>query len=162
MMPTLSLIARFVCTLFLISMPLCAEQVTPSASYQETLKQFLEISRTNAILKEINGDELIKQITKEQDMTETQVNKITHIVHNAFSSIIKDLESQMPLLYSKYYTEQDLQDLIAFYQTPAGKKLATNAVAIFNDSQKLAQTIMSQYLPKMESQIRQILTGSKK
>lgn len=162
MMPTLSLIARFVCTLFLISMPLCAEQVTPSASYQEILKQFLEISRTNAILKEINGDELIKQITKEQDMTETQVNKITHIVHNAFSSIVKDLESQMPLLYSKYYTEQDLQDLIAFYQTPAGKKLATNAVAIFNDSQKLAQTIMSQYLPKMESQIRQILTESKK
>lgn len=166
MKPALSLIARFVCALFLVSAPLYAEQAAPSASYKKTFEKFLEISQSNAMLKDISdgkaAEQIIAQITKGRDITKAQKDKVTRIVRDTFSSIAKDLESQILLLYHKYYTEQDLNDLIALYQTPAGKKLANNAVATLRDSQELAQAMLIQYFPKMESQIHQILAESKK
>lgn len=154
----------FVCTLFLSS--LCAEQAAPSKSYKKAFETFLEISQSNAMLKDISdgkvADQLIAQITKGQDITKAQKDKVTRIVRGTLSNVAQELGDKMLLLYHKYYTEQDLNDLIALYQTPAGKKLASNAVAIFNDSQELAQTIVIQTLPAMEKQIRQILTESKK
>lgn len=54
MKPALSLIARFVCALFLVSAPLYAEQTAPSASYKKTFEKFLEISQSNAMLKDIS------------------------------------------------------------------------------------------------------------
>lgn len=154
----------FVCTLFLSS--LYAEQAAPSASYKKTFEKFLEISQSNAMLKDISdgkaAEQIIAQITKGQDITKAQKDKVTRIVRGTLSNVAQELGDKMLLLYHKYYTEQDLNDLIALYQTPAGKKLANNAVATLRDSQELAQAMVIQYFPKMESQIHQILAESKK
>lgn len=159
-------ITAYLMALFILSASLYAESPTPSISYKKTFKKFLEISQSDTILKEINDEKnvkkLIDQITKGENIAKAKQDQITLMVRDTFSNITKELEDQMLLLYSKYYTEQDLNDLIVLYQTSTGKKLANNAVAIFNDSMEIAQAIVAQHIPKIEVKIQQIVAESKK
>lgn len=49
------------------------------------------------------------------------------------------LMDRMVPIYAKYYTQQDMDDLIAFYDTPLGKKLSTVQPQITLESMSVAQ-----------------------
>lgn len=51
-----------------------------------------------------------------------------------------ELMLQITPIYEKYYTEADLDGLIAFYQTDLGKKMTKNLPAIMQESMKVGQT----------------------
>ncbi len=51
----------------------------------------------------------------------------------------EDLENLVIPIYDKYYTEEDLEQLIAFYNTPIGKKMRDVTSAIMNESMEAGQ-----------------------
>jgi uncharacterized protein len=50
-----------------------------------------------------------------------------------------ELRDRLMEVYDMRYTTDEIKSLIAFYDTPAGKKMSENAVPILRDSMKIAQ-----------------------
>jgi len=50
-----------------------------------------------------------------------------------------ELRDRLMEVYDKRYTTDEIKSLIAFYDTPAGKKMSENAVPILRDSMAIAQ-----------------------
>lgn len=63
----------------------------------------------------------------------------------------KYIEEGVYPLYDKFYSEQELKDLILFYKTPTGQKVVTSMPKLFAESQKVAQeTLVPQVLPLIQ------------
>ncbi|MEI6310927.1 MAG: DUF2059 domain-containing protein [Bacteroidota bacterium] len=61
-------------------------------------------------------------------------------------------------IYYKYFTEEDLKEIIAFYKTPIGKKLLQNNPAIIKDAmnigKKWGEEIAEQVIEKINKEIK--------
>jgi len=66
----------------------------------------------------------------------TDVATVLHKEYAAKRSEILDLVSQ---IYAKHFTEAELKDIVAFYKTPAGKKMVAQEPAAIKDSLDAAQ-----------------------
>ena len=69
------------------------------------------------------------------------------------------LMDRMVPIYAKYYTQQDMDDLIAFYDTPLGKKLSTVQPQITLESMSVAQQWAAEIGQKVASKIMQSSTS---
>ena len=59
-------------------------------------------------------------------------------------------------LYDKFYSEQELRDLIAFYKTPTGQKVIDTLPALLADSNVAAkEKLLPQLIPLIESMVRE-------
>ena len=77
---------------------------------------------------------------------------------NKFAKEIKasDLEDAIVPIYLKYYSEDDLNNLIAFYKTPIGKKVIANMPLIMKESSeagmKWGKEIGQKVIDEMEAE----------
>jgi uncharacterized protein len=60
---------------------------------------------------------------------------------DTYQSLISETElrDRLTEVYDKRYTTDEIKSLLAFYDTPAGKKMSENAVPILRDSMSIAQ-----------------------
>ena len=59
-------------------------------------------------------------------------------------------------LFDKFYSEQELRDLIAFYKTPTGQKVIDTLPALLADSNVAArEKFLPQLIPLIESMVRE-------
>ena len=67
---------------------------------------------------------------------------------NEMQVVVKQLiENDMPDIYIKYFTEKEIDALIAFYQSPAGRKLIKVTPDIQTD---FVTKLMNKYIPEMQ------------
>ena len=70
---------------------------------------------------------------------------------------VNDLFNRMIPLYSKYYNEKEINDLIVFYKTPTGKKMVETMPQVMNESMKIGENwgaeIGSKIQAELDSQI---------
>lgn len=50
-----------------------------------------------------------------------------------------ELDSAMAVIYAKYFTDDDLRQLLTFYQTPVGRKLLDVQPAVTRDAMQVGQ-----------------------
>ncbi len=67
------------------------------------------------------------------------------------------LNEQIFPLYAKYYSEEDLDNLIAFYKTPTGQKVIQTMPALLQESMQIGQRWGQQLIPEIESKIKEKL-----
>lgn len=59
-------------------------------------------------------------------------------------------------LYDKFYTEQELKDILVFYATPTGKKMIKTMPALFAESNRLAsEKFVPQLIPIIEELMKE-------
>lgn len=70
---------------------------------------------------------------------------------------VNDLFNRMIPLYSKYYNEKEINDLIVFYKTPTGKKMVETMPQVMNESMQIGEKwgaeIGSKIQAELDSQI---------
>ena len=71
----------------------------------------------------------------------------------------KYIEESIYPLYDKYYSEQELRDLVAFYQTPTGQKVIDTMPQLFAESLQLAR---EKLLPQIAPLIRELIEEDRK
>ena len=63
-----------------------------------------------------------------------------------------------PGIYATYFTEQELKDVLAFYKTPAGKKLIAEQPKVVDASMKFAQDwankLSDEVIAKMRDELK--------
>jgi len=57
-----------------------------------------------------------------------------------FDKEIAELTKQLVPLYKKHFTHAEVKELISFYESPLGKKLATETPKLSRESMQLGQT----------------------
>jgi len=68
----------------------------------------------------------------------------------------KYIEDAIYPLYDKFYTEQELRDLIAFYRTPTGQKVIETLPQLFSESQIAArEKLVPQVLPILQQMLKE-------
>jgi hypothetical protein len=78
-------------------------------------------------------------------IAESQMNQFTNIV-----KIAKELSAKMQTeemaLYDKYFSQKEIQELIAFYKTETGKKFIDMTPKMKNE---LSQIVRQKYMPEI-------------
>jgi hypothetical protein len=105
-------------------------------SYEKTLKKMFEVSGT-----EKNYEVVIHQMI---DLFRNQNTEVDSEVWNELEkemlrSALLDLAEMLAPVYAKYISEDELKAVIAFYQSPAGKKIATYTPIITEESMKIGE-----------------------
>lgn len=104
---------------------------TESKTYPATLKKYLEacgsIETFQTVLKNMIGSF--------RSMHSSVPGEVWDEVEKEFSATsIDDLVDMLAPVYEKHLTEADLKEIIKFYNTSAGKKIAQKTPAIMQDS----------------------------
>ena len=118
--------------LILISSSISFSQT--NEKYEQSLKKFFEVSGQKATSQ--------TSIHNLLAMYKELFPKITDEIWSKFEQefsvyAIDELYKHLTPVYIKYLTQEDIDELISFYESPIGKKYATKLPFITNDSMKV-------------------------
>ena len=83
-------------------------------------------------------------------------SRVTELLKSDFSW--EKLKPPMIDLYLKHYSDQEISDMITFYQTPSGKSLLKKMPLVMRDSVQLSQQKMQVVFPKIQQLIEEMAT----
>ncbi|HEU5292619.1 MAG TPA: DUF2059 domain-containing protein [Cyclobacteriaceae bacterium] len=108
-----------------------------SKTYTVTLKKYLEASGSMSAFKSA----ITSMMGSFKSMNNTVPEEVWNELEKEFlSTSLDDLVTMLTPVYEKHMTEADLNEVIKFYNSPAGKKLAEKTPAIMEGSMQAGQT----------------------
>ena len=105
-------------------------------NYQGTLKKMFEVSGTQESFKAS-----IKQmfVMFKQQNANVPDSLWAEFQNEFLKTSIDDIVTMLSPVYQKYLTQNDLEKIINFYQTPVGKKYAENTPLLMRESMQVGQ-----------------------
>lgn len=67
----------------------------------------------------------------------------------------EDIENMIIPIYEKHYTESDIDQLIAFYNSPIGKKTITTMPQVMQESMVVGQNWAKQLIEKSQAKLKE-------
>jgi hypothetical protein len=122
-----------------------------NTEYAETLKKMFKVSGSEETYKSA-----IKQIFTmyKQQYTDVSAEVWSEFEKEFYAASIDELTEMLAPVYQKHLTQQDLEKLIAFYETPIGKKYAESTPKLMEESMQIGQQwgmkIAQKFQQKME------------
>jgi len=97
---------------------------------------------------------LTKKMNQETDSTakakaQVKMKAMMEMVKTVISKVKEDRLN----LYDQYYTQQDIDDMIVFYKSPAGRKYVRITPII---TKEIVMKVLKEYLPQMENDKKEI------
>ena len=127
-----------------------------SAEVKASVRKLMAVSGSDATLKMI--PEQILSMIEQQAPALPESVKVEIQAMFSEEALLSLMDRMVPI-YAKYYTQQDMDDLIAFYDTPLGKKLSTVQPQITLESMSVAQQWAAEIGQKVASKIMQSSTS---
>ncbi len=127
---------KFLVTAVILLISVSLSSAQSISSYNTTLKKMIKVAGTEAAFSTA-----IKQMFV---MFRQQSPKVPESVWTEFSqefskTSIDDLVEMLSPVYQKQFSEADLIQIIAFYETPIGRKLAEKTPIITQESMQAGQ-----------------------
>ena len=134
---------------------------------QADLKKLFGLMQTDKMINGImdNMSTMIKQQAssefKSSDAnTKAKFDKYMEFVMSETKELSKKLINvEMVQIYDKHFTQSEIKDLIAFYESSTGKKMIEKTPEISKD---LMESMMSKYLPEFQEKMKARLDELKK
>ncbi|MFA6947137.1 MAG: DUF2059 domain-containing protein [Pedobacter sp.] len=70
---------------------------------------------------------------------------------DVFDVEVAELNKQLIPVYKKHFTQEEVKAIVAFYETPAGKKLAEKTPMVTMESMQLSQTWAMSLMGKIQA-----------
>jgi hypothetical protein len=74
----------------------------------------------------------------------------------------QELVDQLIPIYDKYYTQQDLESLLAFYESPVGQKVLKTMPQVMQESMQIGQVWGQQKAQEVLKEIQEYQSKQKK
>jgi len=119
-----------------------AHSQQPSAAALSTAKEIVTVTGATALFNPLIAGviEQAKLLFLQQNPSLSKdLNEITTKMRNDLAPRFDELVNFVALNYATYFTEQELKDVLAFYKSPAGKKLISEQPKVVDASMKFAQ-----------------------
>lgn len=159
----------FILLLFLGMPALCAAQSRPaahphaantlSAKHQDTEK-LMELVGTRQILREIFDQDIDAQIAAMRHARPDVPDQFWQDFAVEFKSQASpdDLMKVILPIYDKHFTHQEIRQLIAFYESPLGRKISTTLPEIQRESVDAGRAWGEQLGDRMHKKLQQRLS----
>ena len=131
--------------------PALMAQSNPLATKEENIRKFLKL---------IGAKDTVTRSMEEQ-INEMKTKNVNRIPPKFWDELLKEydydkfVELLVPI-YDKHFSNDDLEGLIAFYETPLGRKLASKLPQILDESmaaaQKYGEQINNQVIKRMQAE----------
>ncbi|MBB5438605.1 hypothetical protein HDC92_002281 [Pedobacter sp. AK017] len=121
-------------------------------TYKSTLTKMMQVSGSEVTFKTAI-DQMISMIKQQQSNIPNEFwdEFVTEINKDAIGKLVDLI---LPV-YQKHLTEADLRQLIAFYETPIGKKFAEKTPLITRESMAAGQEWGRQIAEKVENKLKE-------
>jgi uncharacterized protein len=119
-----------------------AQGAKPSAAALATAKQLVNATGATALFNPLIAGvvEQAKLLYLQQNpMLQKDLNDIAAKLRTELAPRFAEVTDEVAHEYASHFTEQELKDILAFYQTPTGKRLLAEQPAVVNESMKFAQ-----------------------
>jgi uncharacterized protein len=137
-----------------------AQGAKPSAAAMATAKQLVTVTGATALFSPLIAGvvEQAKLLYLQQNpMLQKDLNDIAAKMRTDLAPRFAQVTDEVAREYATHFTEQELKDILAFYQTPAGKKLLENQPQVVNESMKFAQDWANKLSTEVTAQMREEL-----
>jgi hypothetical protein len=120
--------------------PAHAQQQPPAASIQ-VAKQLIAATGATAVFNPLIGGvvEQAKILFLQQNPALAKdLNEVAAKIRTDLQPRFSEISDEIAKLYASNFTEQELKDVLAFYQSPSGKKLLTTQPKVIELSMNFA------------------------
>ncbi len=119
-----------------------AHSQQPSAAAMSTAKEIVTVTGATTLFNPLIAGvvEQAKLLFLQQNPgLSKDLNEIAIKIRNDLAPRFDELVNDVARNYAIHFTEQELKDVLAFYKSPAGKKLITEQSKVVEASMKFAQ-----------------------
>ncbi|MBU2885152.1 DUF2059 domain-containing protein [Gilvimarinus agarilyticus] len=126
-------------------------------SKRESVEELLRASNADALVDNIyvQFDQMLSGMKaqmgikpSEEEIFDKHMQKIVDLMREEMSWA--KLKEPMIDIYLEHYTEQEVQDMLAFYSSETGQSMVAKMPAVMNDSVQLSQGMMQSFMPKIQ------------
>ncbi|MCG8700307.1 MAG: DUF2059 domain-containing protein [Bacteroidales bacterium] len=117
-------------------------------SKTEKINSLINLMQPNKIIDKsfANMNQMFKEQAK-KELSQDASKKYNEYMMDETKEIVKILmNTDLPQIYNKYFTEDEIDAMIIFYQSPAGKKLTKVTP---NIQKELITALMKKYIPEV-------------
>lgn len=85
------------------------------------------------------------------------MQRVTEVMHEEAGWA--KLKGPMVEIYTRHYSEEEVQGLIAFYESPLGRSMVAKTPAVMRDSAAVSQEMMKRVLPRIMALAKEMQPG---
>ncbi len=127
-------------------------------SRQRAVVEFLEVTGMKQLGAQI-ADSISKDLAREAkarnpEIPDEALNIVTEEVAAAFKAGTPTMMAHTAKLYEKYFTTSEMQEITAFYRTPAGQKTIQVLPKLVPESIRIGQQWAQSILPGLLARIK--------
>jgi hypothetical protein len=134
-----------------------AQQSNPSPASLLVARELISVTGATALFNPLIAGvvEQAKLLYLQQNPALTNdLNDIANKMRKDLQPRFSELTSEIAKLYATHFTEQELKDILAFYKSPAGKKLLQQQPIVIDASMNFAQTWANKLSEEVTVQMR--------
>lgn len=127
-------------------------QAQDTKAYQAAMTKMLEVSKSMEAMKQIAPQ--ITAMLKQQSNGQLSDQALKEIETEMIAMYDRMIQAMIPV-YQKYLSLEDIKGIIAFYESPVGKKLAESNTKIAVEIMPIAQQIGMETMQKLAKNLEE-------
>ncbi len=144
------LIAAFLC--FTVYLSAYAD-----ASKRESVEALLEITQANAMMDNMYAqmDQMFVGMGQQLGIKPSEQPLFEEYMQNVVAAMRQEMsweKMEEPIIdvYLKHYTEEEIQDMLAFYRTDTGRAMVEKMPQVMNESMMVTQQMLRGFMPRIQ------------
>lgn len=126
---------------------------------QESIKTLFSVMKQDSLMdKMMNGvipslvAQMSSQYATKDPASKAKIIEATKVGMEASKTMLKKMlaDGGMVAIYDKYFSQDEINDFIAFYKSPSGQKLLKEMPSITEDN----MLMMQKYMPELQKEIK--------
>lgn len=135
--------SRFPSLIFGILLAVSSLQSAHAESKQDKIRELIQISGASSTLDMMRGP-MIQQLRVNldqalTDLTDDHRQQLIAVIEDEFEATFPEFVNMMVPIFDKTFTEQEINDVVAFYKTPSGKAFAEKQPQMMMQSMQVGQ-----------------------
>lgn len=143
--------------IFALAFCFIAYSIGYSQTKQESVKELFQLMRSDSLTDKMFATTIPAMLKQMQGQIKDSATLArSNELRNSMMQTVKEVSKKMinedmVSLYDKYFTQNEINDLISFYKTPTGQKF----IKVTPEIQKEIMTVMFQkYIPEMQKSLK--------
>jgi hypothetical protein len=141
--------------------PAYSQEISPEAL--ALARKYVDLTNKAQIYEAImvmTADKTSKLLVQQNPEIEGVINETIGKALEARKGKNDELFNQIARIYAVTYTADELQQMVTFYESPVGQKLATNAMSVNQDVQKVMSIYTSNFGTEFVREVKAALKAA--
>lgn len=135
--------------------PVAEAQPAPDSKVRADIERLMEVTKSAELGAQV-GDLMALQIVQMSSAeTPEAVARCREIAAAAIRELLagKELLEELMPVYERHFTHEEIREMIAFYETPLGKKTIDVMPRVMADSMQIGQRWAARVMPEIQQKV---------